>query len=84
VQEKRAFILRSKTTPFDAQKTQENSLRKSTQGSSPRLFFSGTACYSFTHESLPHPKKLNDLLVRIPEIQARQSRAWRMAQRKNA
>ena len=52
-QEKRTFILRSKTRRFDAEKAQENSSRKSKKGSIHRFCFSDGACYSFTHESLP-------------------------------
>ncbi len=52
LQEKRAFILQSIISQFEAKKAQENSMRKSKQGYTIRFYFSGDACYSFTKESL--------------------------------
>ncbi|WP_209435500.1 hypothetical protein [Photorhabdus khanii] len=54
-QEKRPFILYSRKRPNKVKKSQENSLRKSTQGYTLSLFFSySTDCFDFGFDARYH------------------------------
>jgi hypothetical protein len=54
-QGKRSFFWWSEIRSFDRGKAQENSLRKTKQGSISRFSFFGDVCYSITQQSLPYP-----------------------------